>query len=163
LENAPIIIAPEANFCMEGKRIAMDIARAQVPDVYCLREDVRGNEGIRMSEDLKKEMVISFNAWLMGRRVRWHPYMVSVSKGSNAEAQRKGLIDELARYQRELIYNERDPAAMPKERFHGKVGGAADDRAIAIQIVEKAREFWLANPGFYSNLRALWTPSTALP
>ena len=157
LETSRVVIAPEANYAMEGKRIAMDVARARVEGVYCLREDVRGNEGIRMTEALKKEMVLSFNALLMGHHVRWHPFMVAL--GSGAEEQRKGLVDELARYQRQLIYNERDPAALPKERFHGKIGGAPDDRAIAVQLVQKSREFWLAKPEFYSNLRPLWTPA----
>lgn len=156
LETSRVVIAPEANYAMEGKRLAIALADAHVESVYCLREDVRGNEGIRMTEELKKEMVISFNALLMGHHVRWHPFMVSL--GSEPEAQRKGLTDELARYQRQLVYNENDPVALPKERFHGKVGGAADDRAIAAQLLQKSREFWQAKPDFYNNLRPLWVP-----
>ena len=114
LETSDVVIAPEANFAMEGKRICIDIANAHIERVYCLREDVRGNEGIRMTEDLKKEMVISFNALLMGHHVRWHPYMVAI--GGEAPVERKGLIDELARYQRQLIYKENDPISLPKER-----------------------------------------------
>jgi hypothetical protein len=156
LEQARIIFSPEANYALEGRRLVIDLANAQVENVYALHEDVRGNEGIRMSEELKKEMVLSFNALLMQRKIRWHPYMVSID--SPAETQRKGVIDELARYQRQLIYNENDACALPKERFTGKIGGTPDDRAITIQMVQKAREFWLARPDFYSRLRPIWTP-----
>jgi hypothetical protein len=154
LENADIIFSPEANYALDGKRLANELKLARIEGVYCLREDVRGNEGIRMTEFLKKEMVISFNALLMGHHLRWHPFMVSTS--TDAEVMRKRLIDEVARYQRQLIYNERDPAALPKEKFHGKVGGASDDMAVTIQIVQKAYEFFRAKPEFYSQLRALY-------
>ena len=157
LEQARVVFAPEANYAMEGRRLTIDLANAHVENVYALHEDVRGNEGIRMTEELKKEMVLSFNALLMQRKVRWHPFFVTVD--STPEAQRKGTIDELACYQRQLIYNESDPCALPKERFTGKIGGKPDDRGLTIQMVQKTREFWLARPDFYSRIRPVWSQS----
>lgn len=161
LELADVVFCPESNYANEGKRIAVQLAQAQIDRVYCLREDTRGNEGIRVTEDLKAEMVVSFNALIMGRHVRFHPYTVSVSSGESksSEGMRKRLIDEIARYQRQIIPNERDPCALPKIRHTGKIGGATDDLCITIQLLQKAKEFWFAKSAFYNNLRPLWVPT----
>jgi len=161
LERARIWLAVEANYAMEGRRIVQDVARARVEECYTLLEDgPRQQEGIRMSEPLKKELQLSFNALLMAHRLRWHRNMISVGKGtaSDPAALRKTTIDQIARYQRQLKYNANDPSALPKELFTGKIGGAEDDLCIAAQISQKAHEILAAKRDFYSRQRPLWSP-----
>jgi len=158
LETSKIVFCPESNLGSEGKRIAQDLARAQVKNCYCLMEDVRGNEGVRMTDEFKKEMYLSTNALLLYRRIRWHPLMKSVSEDEkfSAPRMRKLVIDELCGYQRQLVYSKADPLAPPKERFTGKVGGTqCDDHCIALQICYKAMEFWCSKPDFYNRLKPL--------
>lgn len=121
-------------------------------------EDVRGNEGVRMSAPFKKEMWMSTNALLLQKKVRFHPMMVSVSEDENMgpEAMRKLLIDELCGYQRKLDYNQSDPLQPPKERFTGKIGGSCDDHCIAFQVCYKSAEKWNAKSDFYSQLKPLY-------
>ena len=158
LQTAKIVFSPESNLGSEGKRIAQDLSRAGVKNCYCLMEDVRGNEGVRMTEEFKKEMYLSMNALLLYRRVRWHPMMKSVSDDEkfSAPRMRKLIIDEMCGYQRQLVYSKVDPLAPPKERFTGKIGGVAcDDHCITMQICFKSMEFWTSKPDFYSKLKPL--------
>jgi len=165
LEGARIVFCPESNLAHEGKRIAQDLARERVREVYCLMEDVKGNEGVRTTEALKKEMVISFGALLRQHRVRWHPKMACVSRSEHEnyspESMRKLIIDELAAYQREIKPNKTNPNAPPREIFSGKLSGC-DDHCIAIQLCHKAVEFWHANQDFYRRLRPLYDTSPYL-
>lgn len=158
LQTAKIVFCPESNLGSEGKRFAQDLSREGVRNCFCLMEDVRGNEGVRMTDEFKKEMWMSTNALLLYRRIRWHQCMVSISDDEkfSAPRMRKLIIDELCGYQRQLIYSKSDPLAPPKERFTGKIGGVAcDDHCIALQIAYKAMEFWTAKPDFYQKLKPL--------
>lgn len=158
LQTAKIVFCPESNLGSEGKRIAADLGRAKIRNCFCLMEDTKGNEGVRMTDEFKKAMYLSMNALLLYRRVRWHPMMKSVSDDEkySAPRMRKLLIDELCGYQRQLVYSKNDPLAPPKERFTGKIGGVAcDDHCIALQILYKSMEFWCSRPEFYKQLKPL--------
>jgi hypothetical protein len=158
LQTAKVVFCPESNLGSEGKRIAQDLSREQIRNCWCLMEDVRGNEGVRMTEEFKKEMYLTTNALLLYRRIRWHPLMTSVSEDEKhgPQAMRKLIIDEVCGYQRQLIYSKTDPLAPPKERFTGKIGGTScDDHCIALQICYKAMEFWRSKPDFYARLKSL--------
>lgn len=161
LERARVVLGVESNYQLEGRRIAHDIARLRVPECYTLLEDgPLRQEGMRMSETFKKELWLSFNALLMAHRLRWHRNMISVGSGvaSDPAALRKTLIDQVARYQRQLKYNGNDPTALPKELFTGKIGGAADDLCIAVQLSQKAHEILETKRDFYRAQRPLWMP-----
>ena len=156
LEGAKVVFAPESNLGSEGIWIANELGNQGVKNCFCLMEDARGNEGVRMSEEFKKEMYMSTNALLNYRLVRWHQMMASVSEDEkfSAPAMRKLVIDELCGYQRQLVFSKNDPYAQPKERFTGKLTGG-DDHSIAFQIAYKAFEFWSVKADFYSRLKAL--------
>jgi hypothetical protein len=162
LETARIVFCPESNLASEGKRITADLARAGVAECYVLREDVRGNEGVRTTEHLKKDMWISFNQLLNDRRVRWHPRLACVGLPTNdemnerydAQKMRTMVIDELLAYQH-IVEPNKDPDKPPREKFSGKLSGC-DDHCIAVQLCYKAVEIWLNNQDFYKNLRPIF-------
>lgn len=156
LQGAKIVFAPESNLGSEGIWIANELGNQGVRNCFCLMEDARGNEGVRMDESFKKEMYMSTNALLNYHLVRWHPMMASVSEDEklSAPAMRKLIIDELCGYQRQLVFSKTDPYAQPKERFTGKLTGG-DDHSIAFQIAYKAYEFWSVKSDFYSRLKPL--------
>lgn len=162
LQTARIVFCPESNLASEGKRITADLARAGVDECYVLREDVRGNEGVRTTEHLKKDMWISFNRLLNERQVRWHPHLACVGSPLNdemnerydAQKMRAMVIDELLAYQH-IIEPNKDPDKPPHEKFSGKLSGC-DDHCIAVQLCYKAVEIWLNNQDFYSNLKPIF-------
>ena len=152
------MFCPESNLANEGKRLTQDLIRLQVPNCYVIREDVRGNEGFRMTEDFKASMFISSNSIITHRRVLFHRLMASVSEDEklNAEAMRHMIIDQLMAYQRMLVYNDSDPYSHPKVRYTGKIGSACDDHCIAFQVCYKAMEMWHSRPEIYSRMKPIW-------
>lgn len=165
LESARVVFCPESNLAHEGKRIAQDLARERVRNVWCIMEDGKRQEGVRMSESFKKECAISFSALLLQHRVQFHPRMVCISRGEyenySPQSMRTLLIDEIAAYKRELRLNKTTPGAPAKEFFSGKLGGC-DDHCIAVQLCYKAVEIWSANPDFYLRQRPLYDESPYL-
>ena len=67
LEFSSTVFCPESNLGLEGIRIAQDLARAHLERCYVLMEDKRGSEGIRMTEELKKELYMTFQALMTQR------------------------------------------------------------------------------------------------
>jgi hypothetical protein len=163
LEGSRIVFCPESNLAFEGKRIVQDLARERALNVYCIREDKK-QEGIRMTEALKKEMAISMGALLLQRKIRFHRQMVCVSNGPNdrethtPSSMRKLIIDQLNSYQRELVPSKTNIYLPPKERYSGKRSGC-DDHAIALQICWKSKERWDCNKEFYSRMKPIYDDS----
>lgn len=161
LETSRIVLCPESNLALEAKRIAQDLARERVRDVYCLREDVRRGEGVRMSEVFKKELAIGFGALLLQHRVRWHPQMVCVTSSHkdaehfSPEQMRSKIIDQLAAYKKEMQPNKSNPGLPAREFYTGKRSGE-DDHCIATQICFKSIELWHNNRHFYQSMRPLF-------
>lgn len=159
LKTARIWLCPESNLGNEGKRIAKDIADARVPQVYCMTEDVRGGEGVRMTNSFKKEIWMMFNRSLTNHSVRFHPQMVCISKEAHTpESMRKLLITQLRAYSREVRNSAADSTAPPKEIFSGKHAGP-DDHCVAIQICMKSIELWRNNLAYYNTRKPLYSRS----
>lgn len=157
LEYSSTVFCPESNLGLEGKRIVQDLARAQLERCYTLMEDKRGSEGIRMTNELKKELQMTFSALLNRRMIAWHPMMTCCGDdGETPESMRKMLIDELAAYQRRLKHDDDDPDKPPKEFFSGKYTGKGDDLGIAAQLAFKGAEFWNSKPDFYNHLKPIY-------
>lgn len=151
------MFCPESNLGLEGIRIAQDLARAHLERCYVLMEDKRGSEGIRMTEELKKELYMTFQALMTQRRIAWHPMMICCGDdGETPESMRKMLIDELFAYQRRLKHDEANPDKPPREFFSGKYTGKGDDLCIAAQLCFKGAEFWNSKPDFYNNLKPIF-------
>lgn len=164
LSLAKIVFCPESNLAWEGKRIAGDLARKRIPNVFVLKED-KNRVGVRTTDVLKKEMVVSFNRLLIENRVRFHPRMIctSITEQENLtpDKMRDMLIKQLGQYTRELRINKKDPSKPPTEVFSGKMAGP-DDHCIALQLSYKAVEFWFANINHYRHAAPLWEAAPAL-
>jgi hypothetical protein len=181
LESSRIVFCAESNLAFEGKRIAADLARERVREVYCIREDKK-DEGIRTTELLKKEMAIAMNALLLQNRLMFHRQMVCVSNDPNEAEQhtpssmRKLIIDQLDAYSRELVPNRSNTDLPNKEKYTGKRSGADDHASkrdcnnrvsltfvwrttVALQICWMAKEKWEGNKEFYSRMRPLFDDS----
>lgn len=161
---AKIVFCPESNYAFEGRRIASDLARKRIPNVFVLSED-KNRIGVRTSDVLKKEMAVKFNRLLNERRVRFHPRMIctSITESENLtpDKMRDMLIKQLGQYTRELRPNRTDPSKPDKEIYSGKAAGP-DDHCIAIQLCYKAVEFWFSNINHYKNAAPLWETAPVL-